>query len=102
MVVFDDENAVVKTLDFEQPTAWLANLLARNADLWNRAWAIAQLAARPADSLAGAALAGAARGADHPLTRAQAAVALRKFPAAVAAPRSRPRCTTPPPGCARR
>jgi aminopeptidase N len=86
MVVFDDENVVVKQLDFQQPTPWLTNMLARNADLWNRAWAIAQLAARPADSLAGAALAGAARGADHPLTRAQAAVALRKFPAAVAAP----------------
>jgi aminopeptidase N len=86
MVVFDDANAVVKQLDFQQPTPWLANLLARNADLWNRAWAIVQLAGRPADSLAGAALAGAARGADHPRTRAQAAVALRKFPAAVARP----------------
>jgi aminopeptidase N len=86
MVVFDDANAVVKELDFPQPTAWLANMLARQADLWNRAWAIGQLAGRPADSLAGAALAGAARGADHPLTRAQAAVALREFPAAVGAP----------------
>ena len=86
MIVFDDENAVVKQLDFRQPTQWLANLLARNPDLWNRAWALVQLAERPADSLVGAALAAAAKGADHPRTRAQAAVALRKFPVAVAGP----------------
>ncbi len=86
MIVFDDQNAVVKQLDFRQPTPWLANMLARSPDLWNRAWAIVQLADRPADSLAGAALAAAARGADHPRTRAQAAVALRKFPASVAGP----------------
>jgi aminopeptidase N len=86
MIVFDDENAVVKTLDFRQPTSWLARMLARQPDLWNRAWAIGQLAARPTDSLAGAALTAAARSADHPLTRAQAAVALRKFPSKVAQP----------------
>jgi len=86
MLVFDDDNAVLKRLDFAQPTPWLANLLARHADLWNRAWAIGQLASRTSDSLAGAALAGAARGADHPLTRAQAAAALAGFPSAVAAP----------------
>jgi aminopeptidase N len=86
MIVFDDENAVLKTLAFEQPTVWLAEQLARHTDLWNRAWAIGQLGARPGDSAAGAALAAAARGSDHPLTRSQAAAALGAFPAAVARP----------------
>jgi aminopeptidase N len=86
MVAFDDENAVVKTLTFDQPTPWLASLLERHPNLWQRAWAIDQLAARAADSLAGATLARAARGADYPLTRAQAAEALRRFPSAVALP----------------
>ncbi len=86
MVVFDDENAVVKRLAFEQPTAWLAALLGRHPDLWNRSWAIGELARRRTDSLAGSALAAAARGADYPLTRAQAATALAGFPAAVAGP----------------
>jgi aminopeptidase N len=86
MVAFDDDNAVVKTLAFDQPTAWLASLLERHPQLWQRAWAIDQLAPRAADSLAGAALARAARGADYPLTRAQAAGALRGFPSAVALP----------------
>ena len=44
MVSFDDENAVVKTLDFPQPTEWLATLLQRHPDLWQRSWAIDQLA----------------------------------------------------------
>jgi len=86
LVVFDDENAVVKTLAFDQPTSWLAALLARHPDLWNRSWAIGQLARRADDSLAGAALARAAGGADHPLTRAQAVLALAGFPAGVARP----------------
>jgi len=86
MVAFDDADAVVKTLVFDQPTSWLAALLERHPHLWQRAWAIDQLAARPADSLAGAALARAARGADYFLTRAQAAGALGRFPAAVALP----------------
>jgi HEAT repeat protein len=86
MIVFDDDNVVVKTLAFEQPTAWLANQLARSSDLWNRWWAIGQLAGRPGDSLAAVALAGAARGADYPLTRAEAATALARFPAGVATP----------------
>ena len=30
MVVFDDGNAVLKTLTFEQPTAWLATQLERD------------------------------------------------------------------------
>lgn len=87
MVVFDDENVVLKTLAFEQPTAWLATLLARHPDLWNRSWAVAQLGGRTDDSLAAMALALAAVGADHPLTRAQAASALGRFsPARARAP----------------
>ena len=86
LVAFDDDNAVVKTLAFDQPTPWLASLLARHPQLWQRAWAIERLAERPADSLAGAALAGAATGADYFLTRADAAQALGAFPAAVALP----------------
>ncbi len=60
MVAFDDENAVVKTLAFQQPTAWLATLLQRHPNLWNRSWAIGQLASRTSDTLAAAALAQAA------------------------------------------
>ncbi|HEX6105179.1 MAG TPA: M1 family aminopeptidase [Gemmatimonadales bacterium] len=86
MIVFDDENAVLKTLAFDQPTPWLASLLARHPDLWNRSWAIAQLEGRATDTLAAAALARAARGADHPLTRAQAVSALARFPAGAARP----------------
>jgi aminopeptidase N len=86
MVAFDDANAVVKTLDFQQPTAWLATLLARHPNLWQRAWAIQQLAGRGTDPAAGAALATAARSADYFLTRAEAAEALTAFPAAVAVP----------------
>jgi aminopeptidase N len=86
MVAFDDDNAVVKTLAFDQPTTWLAALLERHPRLWHRAWAINQLAARTADTLAGAALARAARGADYYLTRAHAAGVLGRFPEAMALP----------------
>ncbi len=86
MVAFDDENAIVKTLAFDQPTAWLAALLARHPQLWQRDWAIDRLAERPADSLAGAALGQAARSADYFLTRAAAAEALGGFPASLAVP----------------
>ncbi|MGH7701810.1 MAG: M1 family metallopeptidase [Gemmatimonadales bacterium] len=86
MVVFDDQNAVLKKLDFPQPTGWLATQLRRDPDLWNRRWAMAQLAARPQDGAAGQALAGAAREADYPLTRADAVEALAGFPEAVARP----------------
>ena len=86
MVAFDDDNAVLKTLAFEQPTAWLATLLERHPHLWQRAWAIEQLADRTGDSLAAAALARAARGADYYLTRAEAAGALGRFPPAAAMP----------------
>jgi aminopeptidase N len=86
MVVFDDDNAVLKSLAFAQPTVWLAALLARHPDLWNRSWAIGQLGRRSDDSLAAAALDLAARTADHPLTRAQAVSALGGFSAVRARP----------------
>jgi HEAT repeat protein len=85
-VVFDENNAMLKSLTFEQPTRWLAAQLPRDPDLWNRSWVIEQLGRRTGDSLAAAALARAARSADYSLTRAQAAAALRGFPEAVAAP----------------
>jgi HEAT repeat protein len=86
MVAFDDENAVLKTLSFHQPTPWLANLLHRHPNLWMRSWAIGQLASRAGDTLAAAALAYAVTSADYDLTRADAASALGRF----AAGRSRP------------
>src|SRR5229473_619519 len=55
MVVFDDGNTILKELTFDQPTAWLATQLKRDPDLWNRQWAIEQLAQRPADAAAVAA-----------------------------------------------
>jgi aminopeptidase N len=85
MVVFDDGDAILKELTFEQPTSWLATQLDHDADLWNRAWVIEELAKRPADAAALAALARAATSADYFLTRAQAAEALARFPAAGAA-----------------
>jgi aminopeptidase N len=82
MVVFDEGNAIVKALDFPQPTAWLANQLARDPDLWNRWWAISELARRPGDSAALRALTSAATSADYFLTRMQATTGLALFPAA--------------------
>ena len=86
MVVFDAENAVLKTLDFEQPTPWLAALLAREHNLWNRAWAIEQLRARQDDSASASALAATALRADYPAIRALAAAALGDFPTQAALP----------------
>ncbi len=86
MVVFDDGNHLLKTLDFDQPTAWLATQLERDSDLWNRSWVIRQLATRTGDAEAGAALATAARTSDYFLTRAAAAEALGRFPDSVAMP----------------
>lgn len=86
MVIFDDGNTILKKLTFDQPTAWLATQLERDPDLWNRLWAIEQLAARRSDSAAAAALARAAVSADYFLTRAQAAEALDSAPAAIALP----------------
>ena len=86
MVVFDQDNAVVKTLEFMQPTAWLVAMLEREGGLWNRAWAIEQLADRRGDPAAADALARAARGADYYAVRARACAALGGFPAAAALP----------------
>jgi aminopeptidase N len=86
MVAFDDENAVLKTLAFHQPTPWLANLLHRHPHLWHRSWAVRQLASRTGDTLAGAALAHAVEVADYDLTRAEAASALGRFPSDRARP----------------
>ncbi|HET6836723.1 MAG TPA: M1 family aminopeptidase, partial [Gemmatimonadales bacterium] len=86
MVVFDEHNAMLKTLTFEQPSRWLSNQLSRDPDLWNRNWVIDQLSRRPTDSVAASALIRAARGADYFRTRSQAAAALRRFPAAVGLP----------------
>src|SRR5205823_4348491 len=84
MVVFDDGNAVLKELTFEQPTAWLATQLRRDPDLWNRQWVIEQLAKRTGDTAAAAALASAATSADYFLTRAGATEARGHFSAALA------------------
>ncbi len=86
MVVFDDSNHILKSLDFEQPTAWLATQLARDADLWNRNWVIGQLATRKSDVAAAAAVASAATSADYFETRAVATQALAGFPQAIVLP----------------
>ena len=86
MVVFDENNLLLKSLTFEQPTRWLATQLARDPDLWNRSWVIEQLARHPNDSVAAGALTRAARGADYYRIRAEAALALRGFAATVAMP----------------
>jgi aminopeptidase N len=86
MVIFDDGDAVLKSLAFQEPTSWLATQLTRDPDLWNRQWVIEQLAGRHDDAGAGAALADAAQHADYYLTRREAAVALAGFPAATALP----------------
>ena len=79
MVVFDDGNAILKALVFDQPTQWLATQLRRDDDLWNRRWVMDQLATRTTDSVAAAALATAAIAADYFLTRMRAAELLGGF-----------------------
>jgi aminopeptidase N len=86
MVIFDDGNTILKTLTFDQPTAQLATQLQKDPDLWNRQWVTEQLADRPADKAAAAALVWAARSSDYYLTRAGAAEALGVFPSALALP----------------
>ncbi|MEO8879736.1 MAG: M1 family aminopeptidase [Gemmatimonadaceae bacterium] len=86
MVVFDDGNTILKGLDFQQPTSWLATQLAHDPDLWNRWWVISELARRAPDADAGAALVKAATSADYSLTRGHAVTALARFPAATALP----------------
>src|SRR5882672_8430225 len=86
MVIFDDGNAILKRLTFDQPTAWLVVQLDRDPDLWNRHWVIAQLGQRPNDPLAAGALAKAATSSDYFLTRVAAVQALAQFPAVAALP----------------
>ncbi len=86
MVVFDENNAMLKSLTFEQPSRWLATQLSRDPDLWNRSWVIDQLSRRPGDSVAASALVRAAKGADYFRTRSQAIAALRRFPVSLALP----------------
>jgi HEAT repeat protein len=86
MVIFDDGNAILKQLSFDQPTAWLATQLQRDPNLWNRHWVIAELGQRTKDTAAAAALVRAATGADYFLVRVGAVNALAEFPSAVALP----------------
>ena len=86
MVVFDADNQILKTLNFDEATTQLATQLRSDPNLWNRWWVIQQLAKRGDDSAAGAALANAAEHSDYFLTRQQAATALGGFPAGLATP----------------
>ena len=84
MVVFDDGNRILKTLTFDQPTAWLATQLERDGDLWDREWVLSQLAKRPTDPAAARAVADALTSADYAQTRVTAAAAIDTFPRDVA------------------
>ena len=84
MVVFDDGDHILKSLDFDQPVAWLVAQLQHDPNLWNRQWAIEQLARHPDDPSAAAAVAAAATTADYYLTRVAAVEALQAFPPASA------------------
>lgn len=84
MVVFDDGDAILKILTFDEPTAWLAEELRRDADLWDRQWALKKLGVRRSDTVAARALATAATGADYWLTRSEAVEALGAFGGPVA------------------
>jgi aminopeptidase N len=86
MVVFDDGNRILKSLTFDEPTTWLANELRRDSNLWDREWALTELTKRPTDAAAGAAVAEALTGADHPYTRTLAATAIDAFPREIALP----------------
>ena len=86
MVVFDDGNHILKSLEFDQPVAWLVAQLQQDRNLWNRHWVIDQLARHPNDPMAAAAVATAATTADYYLTRAEAIEALPAFPPETARP----------------
>jgi len=86
MVIFDEGNTILKTLNFDQPVTWLAAQLERDPDLWNRHWVIERLAGHLTDSTAVAALARAATSSDYFLTRMEAADSLGSAPAAAALP----------------
>ncbi|HXY31291.1 MAG TPA: M1 family aminopeptidase [Gemmatimonadaceae bacterium] len=76
MVVLDDGNRILKTLSFPQPTPWLAEQLARDPEVWDRAWVIDQLERLADDTTAARALAAAAIAGDCPVIRARAVGAL--------------------------
>jgi aminopeptidase N len=86
MVVFDDGNKILKSLTFEEPTAWLVTQLADDPDLWDRQWVLGQLAHRTLDQAAGTAIASTLTTADYPFTRAQAAGAISGFAPDLALP----------------
>ena len=86
MVVFDDGDRILKSLDFDEPTAWLATQLRRDADLRDRVWVLSQLVKRPTDPAAARAVADALTSADYAQTRVVAATAIDTFPADVALP----------------
>ena len=86
MVVFDDGNRILKSLMFDQPTAWLATQLTHDAYLWDREWVLTQLARRHTDPAAAAAVANAVVNADYASTRALAVSAIDTFPSDVALP----------------
>jgi hypothetical protein len=86
-IVFDDADAIVKTLRFAQPTAWLVAQLQREATPWQTWWAIAQLRDRAStDPTAARALMAAVKSGTYPLTRAHAAAALDAVNTASAVP----------------
>jgi aminopeptidase N len=86
-VSFDYVDGIVKTLQFNQPTPWLAALLAREVSPFQVLWAVEQLQARASDPEALKALTAATTQAHYALTRAQAASALARVqePSAVSA-----------------
>ncbi|MGH7583468.1 MAG: M1 family aminopeptidase [Gemmatimonadales bacterium] len=86
MVLFDDGDHILKQLTFDQPSPWLAEALRRDGNLWDRSWAIKQLAGRPQDSVAARALAEAVTGADYFGTRVDAVQALAEFAPSAALP----------------
>jgi aminopeptidase N len=86
MVVFDDDNHILKSLAFDEPTPWLAAQLRRDPDLWNREWVLGQLVRRPTDPGAASAVANALTGADSWYIRQVAAAAIKTFPADIALP----------------
>jgi hypothetical protein len=80
MVVFDDGNHILKALDFDESTPWLATQLRHDTNLWDREWVLSQLMRRPGDAAAAAAVTDAAASADYFETRMLAASALSAFP----------------------
>jgi aminopeptidase N len=85
MIIFDDGNHILKTLDFPQPVTQLAAQLERDTNLWDRQWILGQLS-KSKDAAAYAALTKAGTSASYFLTRAQAARYIGGLPADIAMP----------------